>query len=81
MAIWKAAGARHGLGKETGYLFGTNSVGVADIVTSTLGTTMADRFFVIAITMDEVAPRIASVSRRLQNEPALAQLNKASVRE
>ncbi|MCI4592488.1 glutathione S-transferase [Sphingobium sp. BYY-5] len=81
MTIWEATGARHGLGKETGYLLGTDRAGVADIVTSTLWTTMADRFSVVAITLDEAAPHVASMSRRLQNEPALAQLNKASIRE
>ncbi|WP_408021795.1 hypothetical protein [Sphingobium psychrophilum] len=69
------------MGKETGYLIGTDSAGVADIVTSTLWTTMADRFSVIAITLDETAPHVASMSRRLHNKPALAQLNKASIRE
>lgn len=81
MAIWKAAGARHDWEKEAGYVLGTASVGVAEIVTSTSGTTMADRFSVVAITLDEVAPRVASMSRQLQNEPALAHLNKSSVRE
>ncbi|WP_177185068.1 hypothetical protein [Sphingobium sp. YR768] len=44
MAIWEATGTRHGLMKDTGYLIGTDSAGVADIVTSTLWTTMAERF-------------------------------------
>ncbi|MEJ7925759.1 hypothetical protein WG908_03195 [Sphingobium sp. AN641] len=80
MAIWEAPGARHGLGKETGYLIVTDSTDVADIAISTW-TTMADRFSTIANTLVEAAPHIASMSRRLQSKPALARLNKASIKE
>lgn len=65
MAIWEATGACYGLGKKTGYLVGTDSAGVADILTSTLWTIMADRFSVIANPFDQGAPHVASIAKIL----------------
>ena len=74
MRIWAAAGERHGLGETEGFLLGTQAAGVADIVTGTLWTTMGDRFPGIAALLDETAPRIAALSRRMRAVPALARL-------
>lgn len=79
MSIWEATGTHHGLEADAGYLLGTESAGVADIVTSTLWSTMADRFPAIGRMLDETAPRTAGLTRRLQAVPSLVALKKASV--
>jgi glutathione S-transferase len=79
MAIWEATGARHGLTADRGFLLGTESAGVADIVTSTLWSTMSDRFPIIGQWLDETAPGTAGLSRRLQEMPDLAALRRKSV--
>ena len=74
MAIWEDTGRRSGLGKKDGFLLGTPQPGVADIVTSTLWTTMGDRFPALARLLEETAPNTAALSQRLQALPALAAL-------
>ena len=44
MSFWEETGRRHGLKAESGYLLGGETPGVADIVTSSLWSTMTDRF-------------------------------------
>ncbi len=78
MTIWEVLGARHGLGSDRGFLLGTGEPGVADIVTSTLWMTMSDRFPRIAALLDETAPNVAALSRRLQALPPLAKLKAAT---
>ena len=56
---------RHLLGKQ---------VGVADIVTATLWGTAGEHFPVIGESLDEHAPAVAGLTRRLMAEPALANL-------
>jgi glutathione S-transferase len=79
MTIWESTGTRHGLEQDGGYILGTETAGVADIMTSTLWSTMADRFPVIGTILQQTAPRTAGLSRRLQEMPSLASLNKASI--
>jgi glutathione S-transferase len=79
MTIWEATGTRHGLREDGGYFLGTETAGVADIVTSTLWSTMADRFPAIGNILNETAPGTAALSRRLQDVPSLAVLNKTSI--
>jgi glutathione S-transferase len=76
MTIWETLGARHKLAANGGFLLGTEEAGVADIVTSTLWMTMADRFAKIAELLDEAAPNVAALSRRMQEIPPLAELKK-----
>jgi len=78
MAIFEAMGARSGLEAESGYLLGTREAGAADIVVSTLWSTMADRFPSIAALLAEHAPAIAGLTRRLQEELSLAALRRES---
>ncbi|TCM17940.1 glutathione S-transferase [Novosphingobium sp. PhB165] len=74
MEIWEATGRAHGLEAQAGTLLGTEAFGVADIVTSVLWSTMAERFDSIASLLDEVAPRVAGLVRRTRELPQLARL-------
>lgn len=78
MTIWEDAGRRAGLTGDAGYLFGTADAGVADIVTSTLWSTMADRFPVIADLLAKTAPCTAGLCRRMSDLPPLAALSSRS---
>lgn len=78
MAIWEAEGRRHGLTDGGGHLLGTQDAGVADIVTSTLWSTMGDRFPAIQSMLDATAPSTAALTRRMQATPSLARLRERS---
>ena len=78
MAIWEATAIRHGMKQDGGHLLGTAQAGVADIVTSILWSTMADRFAPIGKMLDATAPLTAALTRRMQAIPALAGLQEAS---
>ena len=79
MRIFDALGARHGLTADTGFLLGTPEPGIADIVASTLWSTMADRLPKIAALGERTAPAIWGLSRRLQEVPRLAELKQKSL--
>jgi len=79
MTIWEVLGVRHGLAPDHGFLLGGEEPGVADIVTSTLWMTMGDRFPAIAALLDETAPNVAALSRRVQALPPLAKLKAAAL--
>ena len=81
MTIWEVIAASHGLKEDEGFLLGTGKAGVADIVTSTLWSTLRDKFPSIGSLLDETAPRIAGLSRRLQQLPSLRALKAASDRK
>lgn len=74
MAIWEVTGRRNGLEAESGFLFGREQAGIADIVTATLWGTLRDKFPSIGRRLDAEAPRTASLVRRLTGTPALAKL-------
>ena len=78
LAIFEETGRRHGLRADHGFLLGGARAGVADIVTSTLWSTVADRFPSIARMLDAEAPAVAGLSRRLAATPALANLARVS---
>ena len=78
MMFWEVMGTRHGLEAETGYLLGTDQPGVADIVTATLWSRMADRFPAIRAILEQTAPKTAGLMLRMQALPALAALNERS---
>ena len=74
MSLWEETGRRHGLKADQGFLLGGETPGIADIVTATLWSTMADRFPAIAAILDEAAPTTAALTRRVAHLPALAKL-------
>lgn len=74
MSIWEETGRRHGLMAGSGYLLGGDRPGIADVVTSTLWMTMADRFAKIAGLLAEAAPLTNALSRRISEIPELKRL-------
>ncbi|MEA1649715.1 hypothetical protein UAJ10_11910 [Nitrospirillum sp. BR 11164] len=80
MSIFEASGQRHGLRRDHGLMLGGDTVGVADIVTATLWSTLRRVFPGIGTMLDETAPGIAALSRRVWRTPALAAWDRESVR-
>ena len=78
MRIAEATGLRHGLTAERGHLLGTPEPEVADIVTATLWSTMGERFPPIQSQLEESAPVLAGLIRRVGATPALAALQERS---
>jgi glutathione S-transferase len=74
MSIWEESGRRHGLTARAGFLLGGDAPGVADVVSATLWSTMADRFPKIAAILDDAAPMTAALTRRVAALPPLAEL-------
>lgn len=74
MSLWEETGRRHGLEKTSGFLLGGDAPGVADVVTATLWTTMADRLPAIGAILQQAAPLTAALSRRIAALPPLAAL-------
>jgi len=74
MSFWEETGRRHGLTAEAGFLLGGAAPGVADVVTATLWSTMADRFPPIATILETAAPMTAALTRRVSALPPLAAL-------
>lgn len=74
MSLWEETGSRHGLKADSGFLLGGEKPGIADIVTATLWSTMAERFDKIAALLDESAPMTAALTRRMADLPPLAKL-------
>jgi glutathione S-transferase len=75
MSFWEETGRRHGLKANSGFLIGGTGPGVADIVTATLWSTMAERFSKIEAILEETAPMTAALTRRIADLPALAKLS------
>jgi glutathione S-transferase len=75
MSLWEETGRRHGLKAGSGFLLGGEAPGIADIVTATLWSTMADRFPAIGAMLDEAAPMTAALTRRIAGLPPLASLS------
>ena len=74
MSFWEDIGRRHGLKADSGFLLGGKASGIADIVTATLWSTMADRFREIGAIIEETAPMTATLTRRVADLPPLAKL-------
>ena len=72
MSFWEETGRRHGLAAKSGFLLG-GAPGIADIVTATLWSTMADRFRKIE-TMLENGPHDGSADATRGGVPPLAAL-------
>jgi glutathione S-transferase len=81
MMIWEETGRRGGLMLDGGFLLGTPDAGVADIVTSILWSTMADRFSVIADLLKVAAPSTAGLAARMQAHPSLSALDARAHRD
>ncbi len=74
MSFWEETGRRHGLKAGSGYILGGETPGVADVVTATLWSTMAERLPAIAEMLEAAAPLTSDLSRRVSALPALATL-------
>jgi glutathione S-transferase len=74
MWLWEETGHRHGLKADSGFLLGGKAPGIADVVTATLWSTMADRFDAIGAMLVETAPMTASLTQRVAALPTLAKL-------
>jgi glutathione S-transferase len=74
LSLWEETGKRHGLTSGSGFLLGGDAPGIADIVTATLWSTLAQRFQKIDALLQEVAPMTAALSQRVSALPALAKL-------
>jgi glutathione S-transferase len=74
MSLFEETGRRHGLKANSGFLLGSETPGIADIVTATLWSTMTGRFRAIALIFDETAPLTAGLTRRIAHLPPLARL-------
>lgn len=74
MSLWEETGTRHGLKSDSGFLLGGEQAGIADVVTATLWSTMVDRFPVIGAILEESAPKVAALTRRVASLPSLAKL-------
>ena len=74
MSFWEETGRRHGLQADSGFLLGGEAPGLADVVTATLWSTLADRFHEVGSLLDEAAPLTAGLARRVGGLPPLARL-------
>ena len=74
MSFWEETGRRYGLKADSGLLLGGEAPGLADIVTATLWSTMANRFRKIEAILEEAAPMTAALTRRIADLPPLAKL-------
>jgi glutathione S-transferase len=73
MSLWEETSRHHGLKADRGFLMGEAPC-IADIVTATLWSTMADRFPTVAAIFEEAAPTTAGLTRRVAHLPPLAKL-------
>ncbi|MCZ7866183.1 MULTISPECIES: glutathione S-transferase [Agrobacterium] len=76
--IFEDTGTRHGLRADTGFFLGTESLGVADIVTAILWGTMAARFPTIERIIEDTSPIIRSFATRVGSTTPLDDLSRRS---
>ncbi|MBI1179624.1 MAG: glutathione S-transferase [Alphaproteobacteria bacterium] len=81
MSFWEETGRRHGLTAGGGFLLGGDAPGLADVVSATLWSTMADRFPALGRILDESAPLTAALTRRVAALPPLAELAEKAKRD
>ncbi|MDO5898426.1 glutathione S-transferase [Agrobacterium sp. Azo12] len=79
--IFEDTGTRNGLSAGSAFMLGTENPGVADIVTSILWITVADRFSVIRRIIEDTSPTIWSLSKRVGDTARLAALNQKSFQD
>jgi glutathione S-transferase len=71
MSLWEETGRRHGLKIDSGFVLGGKAPGVADVITATLWSTMAERFPKIEALLEDAAPMTAALTRRVAALPPL----------
>lgn len=76
--IFEETGRRHGLTAQTGYIFGTASPCLADLVTSILWGTMTAKLAPLQQMLETHAPAIAGLSDRIAALPSQIELRKNS---
>ncbi len=74
MSMWEDTGRRNGLSHDAGYILGSKTPGIADVITATLWTTMTERFSRIRGLFEETAPNTAALCRRVSSLPPLVKL-------
>lgn len=74
MGIFEDMGRRHGLAADKGFLLGGDKASAVDVVTATLWHTLASRFPAIGTLLDETAPAVAGLVRRMMAEKPLRDL-------
>lgn len=74
LELWEESGRRHGLTLDAGFLLGGKTPGIADLVTATLWSTLAERFQKIEALLQDVAPMTAALSQRVSALPPLVKL-------
>lgn len=74
MSLWENTGRRHGLEKDTGFILGGDTPGVADVITATLWTTMTERFSKVRDLLEKNAPMTAALCQRISALPPLTKL-------
>ena len=81
MAIFEALGTQHGLSAEKGYILGTETPSLADLVTYSLWGVMTAQLPSIRPILDRAAPAIAGLSDRIGNFAAQQALWRRSKEE
>jgi glutathione S-transferase len=74
MSFWEETGRRHGLQANSGFMFGGDAPGIADVITATLWGTMTDRFRKIDTMLKKSVPMTAALTQRVATLPPLAAL-------
>lgn len=74
MAIFEEHGRRHGLTAKTGYVLGTDSPSLADLVVYVLWGVMTSKLPTLRPVLETTAPRIAALSDRISGLPEQEQL-------
>lgn len=74
MEIFEVTARRNGLTPETGFLLGGDRAGIADIITATLWGTLAEKFPKIRIILEDQAPLIAGLTKRMWATKGFADL-------
>jgi len=78
MEIFEETGRRHGLTARSGFIFGTASPCLADLVTATLWGTMTAKLAPLRSILDTHAPAIAGLSNRIVALPSQTELRRQS---
>lgn len=78
MRIFEETGQRHGLTGQAGYLLGTKTPCLADIVSAILWGTMTTKISPLRALLDTHAPAIAGLSDRIAALPSQAELRRQS---
>jgi glutathione S-transferase len=78
MGIFEETGKRHGLTAQSGYILGTETPCLADLVTATLWGTMTAKIAPLRSILELHAPAIVGLSDRIEALPSQADLRKRS---